>query len=79
MFTLAMIRFHHQLAAASLPPDIGRDRPILRVLAARHALGLAADVRRVLLVAADGAVNRRRIHEVSGEMECSREMGRVWR
>ncbi|TFJ83794.1 hypothetical protein NSK_004896 [Nannochloropsis salina CCMP1776] len=59
------------LAAASLPPDIGRDRPILRVLAARHALGLAADVRRVLLMAADGAVNRRRIHEVSGEMECT--------
>ncbi|EWM29761.1 hypothetical protein Naga_100022g36 [Nannochloropsis gaditana] len=54
------------LAAASLPPDIGRDRPILRVLAARHALGLAADVRRVLLVAADGAVNRRRIHELVG-------------
>jgi hypothetical protein len=37
---------------------------VLLVLAARHALGLAADVRRVLREAVDGDVDRARIRKV---------------
>jgi hypothetical protein len=40
---------------------------VLMVLAVRHALGLAADVRRVLREAAEGEVDRRKIRKVREE------------
>lgn len=50
---------------------------MLMVLAVRHALGLAADVRRVLREAAEGEVDRRKIRKVRERRGGEEEKERV--